>query len=91
MKRMHGGGDSDDFAEGNRLANTSFPFLRRSEIQSVQQKELKGKAFTAIAVKVPGTGLEPAHQKALDPKSSVSTNSTTPAFVWQLTCHEELR
>ena len=29
---------------------------------------------------IPGTGLEPAHLTALDPKSSVSTNSTTPAF-----------
>lgn len=28
---------------------------------------------------VPGTGLEPAHQKTLDPKSSASTNSATPA------------
>ena len=30
---------------------------------------------------VPGTGLEPAHLTALDPKSSVSTNSTTRARV----------
>ena len=29
---------------------------------------------------IPGTGLEPAHLTALDPKSSVSTNSTIRAF-----------
>lgn len=28
---------------------------------------------------VPGTGLEPAHQKTPDPKSGASTNSATPA------------
>ena len=30
---------------------------------------------------VPGTGLEPAHLSAPDPKSGVSTNSTTRARV----------
>ena len=29
---------------------------------------------------VPGTGLEPAHRKALGSKPSMSTNSITPAY-----------
>ena len=29
-------------------------------------------------------GVEPPHLSALDPKSSVSTNSTTPAFIVML-------
>ncbi len=33
---------------------------------------------------VPETGVEPARLAALDPKSSVSANFTTPARVWFL-------
>jgi hypothetical protein len=38
-------------------------------------------------MKVPGTGLEPAHLAILDPKSSASTNSAIPAFGSQSTGH----
>ena len=38
---------------------------------------------------VPRVGLEPTHRKALDPKSSASTNFATPAFAgYRLTCGE---
>ena len=41
-------------------------------------KNKKAEVFTSAFVRA--KGLEPSHREALDPKSSVSTNSTTPAF-----------
>ena len=36
--------------------------------------------FARLKLLVPGEGLEPSHLAALDPKSSVSANSTTRAL-----------
>lgn len=41
-----------------------------------KQKKAKEKSLAFVRM----TGIEPAHREALDPKSNVSTSSTTSAF-----------
>tara|TARA_R100001369_G_scaffold34915_2_gene60153 strand:+ start:58315 stop:58479 length:165 start_codon:yes stop_codon:yes gene_type:complete len=52
--------------------------MRRSEIR--HHKNKKASCFQEAFNKVQAERLELSHRKALDPKSSVSTNSTTPAI-----------
>lgn len=49
--------------------------LLKITLLKTKKAEVKTSAF------VRAKGLEPSHLTALDPKSSVSTNSTTPAYL----------
>ena len=50
----------------------TYPFFRL--VFSIKKAEDKSSAFVRVK------GLEPPHLAASDPKSDVSTNSTTPAL-----------
>ena len=55
--------------------------LETSFVKGVDPADLSlgRKRKNEIMGEIPETGVEPARPKALDPKSSVSTNSTIPA------------
>ena len=52
-----------------------------SSFQSLSLPNYEVQIFIPYDNQVPGTGLEPAHRKALGSKPSVSTSSTIPAEV----------
>ena len=73
----------------NSRINEEKPPVKRSGFRFVASKKPTLWAFTLqtelyqfcsiLMVRV--TGLEPAHRKTLDPKSSASANSATPAYI----------
>ena len=53
---------------------------RRSALQlGIPMGRFPDVVTTMFVTRVPEKGLEPSHHKAQEPKSCVSTNSTTPA------------
>ena len=56
------------------------PFAEEGGIEAFAWWMEEEKPFATLKLLVPGEGLEPSHLAALDPKSSVSTNSTIRAL-----------
>ena len=62
-----------------RTLRPSFYYYRKSIISFLNLEQIK-KRMNTHPLFVQVKGLEPPHHKALDPKSSVSTNFTIPAL-----------
>ena len=74
--------------------NRKWPWCRALGCVNKKEKSLNSLIVNHLRVKalfVRAKGLEPLHRKAPDPKSGLSTNFNTPAFICylppQVTCH----
>ena len=74
--------------------NRKWPWCRTLGYVNKIEKSLNSLIINHLRVKalfVRAKGLEPLHRKAPDPKSGLSTNFNTPAFICylppQVTCH----
>ena len=88
------GTGTDLLERGQTSGNRKWPWCRTLGCVNKIEKSLNSLIINHLRVKalfVRAKGLEPLHRKAPDPKSGLSTNFNTPAFICylppQVTCH----
>ena len=81
------GTGTDLLERGQTSGNGKWPWCRTLGCVNKKEKSLNSLIVNHLGVKalfVRAKGLEPLHRKAPDPKSGLSTNFNTPAFICYL-------